>query len=101
MGCVPGIFIPSLTVGGAWGRLIGMLVQACLVSSGSSMRVSLPSYTVRPCSGLALTSDYTERTHMNPLRIMKLTDRYCAPIRLPFQTSKSLNWVQPASAAAG
>lgn len=44
---LPGIFIPSLTVGGAWGRLIGMLVQACLASSGSTLRVSLPSYTVR------------------------------------------------------
>ena len=41
-----GIFIPSLTIGGAWGRLIGMLVQACLASSGSTLRVSLPAYTV-------------------------------------------------------
>ncbi|CAL5218914.1 g660 [Coccomyxa viridis] len=46
IGAASGIFIPSLTVGGAWGRLIGMLVQACLVSSGSSLRVSLPAYTV-------------------------------------------------------
>ena len=42
---LPGIFIPSLTVGGAWGRLIGMLVQACLTSAGSSLRISLPAYT--------------------------------------------------------
>ena len=41
-----GIFIPSLTIGGAWGRLIGMLVQACHASSGSTLRVSLPAYTV-------------------------------------------------------
>ena len=47
---LPGIFIPSLTVGGAWGRLIGMLVQACLTSAGSSLRVSLPAYTVRATS---------------------------------------------------
>jgi H+/Cl- antiporter ClcA len=42
-----GIFIPSLAVGGAWGRLVGMLVQACLSHAGSGLRVSLPAYTVR------------------------------------------------------
>lgn len=41
-----GIFIPSLAVGGAWGRLVGMLVLACLRHAGSSLPVSLPAYTV-------------------------------------------------------
>lgn len=43
-----GIFIPSLAVGGAWGRLVGMLVQACIRHAGSSLPVSLPAYTVQP-----------------------------------------------------
>ena len=41
-----GIFVPSLAVGGALGRLVGMLVNAALKSAGSSMQVSLPSYAV-------------------------------------------------------
>lgn len=76
VGFVSGIFIPSLTVGGAWGRLIGMLVQACLVSSGSSMRVSLPSYTVRPPSGLPHTSDCPETTHMILLHMKLTTEKF-------------------------
>ena len=52
---LPGIFIPSLTVGGAWGRLIGMLVQACLTSAGSSLRISLPAYTVCAISSTRLS----------------------------------------------
>lgn len=41
-----GIFVPSLAVGGALGRLVGMLVNAALRSAGSSMQVSLPAYAV-------------------------------------------------------
>ena len=42
----PGIFIPSLAVGGAWGRVVGMVVQAALSGAGSSLVVSLPAYAV-------------------------------------------------------
>ena len=49
----PGIFIPSLAVGGAWGRVVGMVVQAALSSAGSSLVVSLPAYAVSaPCRSL-------------------------------------------------
>ena len=44
---VTGIFIPSLAIGGAWGRVVGMVVQAALTNAGSSLMVSLPSYAVR------------------------------------------------------
>ena len=42
-----GIFIPSLAIGGAWGRVVGMIVQAALNSASSSLTVSLPAYAVR------------------------------------------------------
>jgi hypothetical protein len=47
-----GIFIPSLAYGGAFGRLIGIGVQALLRSSGSSVVVSLPAYTVTRLNAL-------------------------------------------------
>ncbi|KAK9808763.1 hypothetical protein WJX72_003174 [[Myrmecia] bisecta] len=46
IGAATGIFMPSLAVGGAWGRIVGMIVQAALHSAGSDLRVSLPAYTV-------------------------------------------------------
>ena len=41
-----GIFVPSLAVGGALGRLVGMAVSAALQTAGSAMQVSLPAYAV-------------------------------------------------------
>ncbi|KAK9843640.1 hypothetical protein WJX81_000756 [Elliptochloris bilobata] len=46
IGAATGIFVPSLAVGGALGRLVGMAVDAALQSAGSSLRVSLPAYAV-------------------------------------------------------
>jgi hypothetical protein len=43
-----GIFIPSLAVGAALGRLVGAAVDAALAAAGSAMTVSLPAYAVRP-----------------------------------------------------
>ena len=42
-----GIFLPSLSVGAAWGRLTGMLVQAVVLNLGLQIKISLPGYTVR------------------------------------------------------
>ena len=43
-----GIFIPSLAVGAAWGRVIGMVINSLLIAAGVNNRVSLPAYAVRP-----------------------------------------------------
>ena len=43
-----GIFIPSLAVGAAWGRVIGIIVNSLLIAAGVNNRVSLPAYAVRP-----------------------------------------------------
>ena len=47
--CKPaGLFIPSLALGGAWGRLVGMLVQGFLREVGSEAVLSMPAYAVSP-----------------------------------------------------
>ena len=43
---VAGIFLPSLSVGAAFGRLVGLLVQAVVTKLGLPVTVSLPGYTV-------------------------------------------------------
>ena len=45
-GCAAGIFLPSLSVGAAWGRLLGMLVQAASDRFGWGVKISLPAYSV-------------------------------------------------------
>ena len=50
--CKPaGLFIPSLALGGAWGRLVGMLVQGFLREVGSEAVLSMPAYAVSPGQG--------------------------------------------------
>ncbi|KAG2484944.1 hypothetical protein HYH03_016330 [Edaphochlamys debaryana] len=47
-----GIFIPTLAVGGVLGRLAGRAVQAALEHYGSSLKVSLPAWSVVTGSAL-------------------------------------------------
>lgn len=42
----PGMFVPSLAVGAAGGRLAGRLVAWMVAAAGSKLRVSLAAYSV-------------------------------------------------------
>ena len=46
VGAATGLFVPSLVVGAAAGRLIGKLVKEIVQSAGSNLNVSLSSYAV-------------------------------------------------------
>ena len=44
LGTATGVFIPSLAVGGAAGRLVGLAAQAAHTTLATGLRVSLPTY---------------------------------------------------------
>lgn len=46
IGAATGLFVPSLAVGAAFGRLAGRLVHEIIRAIGSQQRISLPSYAV-------------------------------------------------------
>jgi len=43
---LPGMFVPSLAVGAAGGRLAGRLIAWLVAAAGSKLRVSLAAYSV-------------------------------------------------------
>ena len=49
-----GIFLPSLSVGAAGGRLFAIAIQAIVASMGSDLKISLPAYAVSgsPATGM-------------------------------------------------
>ena len=46
VGASTGMFVPSLAVGAAGGRLAGRVVKAAMAAAGSRLPVSLTSYSV-------------------------------------------------------
>ena len=52
---IVGIFLPSLSVGAAGGRLFAMLIQAIVTGMGSEIKISLPAYAVQSHGFIAVS----------------------------------------------